>query len=218
MIFVLFFILTALSIYLNTKSFEDRHRSKATELLKYVNKELEALECVEYTECQDILNVLTNMSEILMIDINIYSQKGMLVATSRPEIFTAGFAGYLVDAEALKSIVDDGSMSFVKEKHIGELNYMSVYMPLVLENNKSYILNVPYFTQNDELNLDIVIMVIIAVNIAIDVMVLAFILSGVVAERVTKPLQLVNDKLKQMRIGGKNEKIVYTAVMKWGVW
>ena len=209
LIFVLFFILTALSIYLNTKSFEDRHRSKATELLKYVNKELEALECVEYTECQDILNVLTNMSEILMIDINIYSQKGMLVATSRPEIFTAGFAGYLVDAEALKSIVDDGSMSFVKEKHIGELNYMSVYMPLALENNKSYILNVPYFTQNDELNLDIVIMVIIAVNIAIVVMVLAFILSGVVAERVTKPLQLVNDKLKQMRIGGKNEKIVY---------
>ena len=86
---------------------------------------------------------------------------------------------------------------------------MSAYMPLVLENGKSYIINVPYFTQNDELNTDIVIMVIIAINIAIVVMVLAFILSGIVAERVTKPLQLVNDKLKQMRVGGKNEKIDY---------
>ena len=52
-------------------------------------------------------------------------------------------------------------------------------------------------------------MVIITVNIAIIMMVLAFILSGLLAERVTKPLQMVNDKLRLMRIGGKNEKIIY---------
>ena len=50
---------------------------------------------------------------------------------------------------------------------------------------------------------------IIAVNIAMIVMVLAFILSSIVAERITKPLQVVNEKLRQMRVGGKNEKIVY---------
>lgn len=209
LIAVLFVILTALSIYLNTRSFEGRHKSKATELMKYINKELEGLSCVEYAECQDILDVLREMSEVLKIDINIYSSPGMLVATSRPEIFSAGFAGYLIDPEAREHIIREGSMNFIKEKHIGELDYMSVYMPLVLENGKSYVINVPYFTQNDELNLDIIIMVIIAVNIAIVVMVLAFVLSGIVAERVTKPLQMVNDKLKRMRIGGKNEKIVY---------
>ena len=50
---------------------------------------------------------------------------------------------------------------------------------------------------------------IIAVNFAMIVMVLAFILSSIVAERITKPLQVVNEKLRQMRVGGKNEKIVY---------
>ena len=92
---------------------------------------------------------------------------------------------------------------------MGELTYMSAYMPLVLDNGKSYILNIPYFAQNDELNLDIIIMVVIMVNIAIVMMVLAFILSGLVAERVTRPLQMLNDKLKKMHVGGKNEKIVY---------
>ena len=86
---------------------------------------------------------------------------------------------------------------------------MSAYMPLILDNGKTYILNVPYFAQNDELNVDILIMIIITVNIAIIMMVLAFILSGLLAERVTKPLQMVNDKLRLMRIGGKNEKIFY---------
>lgn len=209
LIFGLFVILTALSITLNTKSFEKRHNAKAMEFLKFINKELERLDCVEYLECPDILNVLVELSEVLKIDINIYSQQGMLVATSRPEIFSTGFNGYLVNAKALERIAGQGAMSYVNKGHIGELDYMSAYMPLVLENGKSYIINVPYFTQNDELNTDIVIMVIIAINIAIVVMVLAFILSGIVAERVTKPLQLVNDKLKQMRVGGKNEKIDY---------
>lgn len=209
LIFFLFVILTALSIYLNMKSFENRHKAKATELLKYINKEVEQLDCVEYQKCPEIMDVLTEMSEVLQIDVNIYSSQGMLVATSRPEIFHTGFDGYLVNAVALDQIVHNGATSYVGTEHIGELEYISAYMPLVLENGDVYILNVPYFTQNDELNIDIIIMVIIAINIAIMIMVLAFILSGIIAERVTKPLQLVNNKLKAMKLGGKNEKIDY---------
>lgn len=209
LIFFLFVLLTALSIYFNMKSFENRHEAKATEFLKYVNKELERMECVEYQKCPAIMETLAGMSEALQIDINIYSSQGMLVATSRPEIFHTGFDGYLVNAMALEQIIHNGSMGYVGKGHIGELEYISAYMPLVLENGEVYILNVPYFAQNDELNIDIVIMVIISINIAIMVMVLAFILSGIIAEQVTKPLQLVNNKLKATRVGGKNEKIDY---------
>ncbi|MEI3154206.1 MAG: hypothetical protein V8S95_03155 [Odoribacter sp.] len=55
--------------------------------------------------------------------------------------------------------------------------------------------------------MDIIIMVVITVNIAIVMMVLAFVLSGLVAERVTKPLQMVNDKLRMMRFGGKVKRL-----------
>lgn len=209
LIFVLFVILTALSIYTNTKSFETRHNMKALELLKYVNKELERLDCVDAKECPGILQTLSDMSELLMIDINIYSDRGSLVATSRPEIFQNHLEGELMSPQAFGAIHEKGAMSFIKREKIGELGYISAYMPLVLDNGRHYILNVPYFAQNDELNLDIIIMIVITVNIAIVMMVLAFILSGLVAERVTKPLQMLNDKLKKMRFGGKNEKIAY---------
>lgn len=209
LVFVLFVILTGLHIYINIRSFEERHQAKALEFLKYVNKELEHLECVDWRDCPQILQTLSDMSELLLADINIYSDGGGLVATSRPEIFQYGFDGYLVNPRALKKIIREGVNSYIEREKIGELEYMSAYMPLMLDNGKVYLLNVPYFAQNDELNLDIIIMIVITVNIAIVVMVLAFILSGLVAERVTKPLQLVNGKLKQMRFGGKNEKIVY---------
>lgn len=209
LIFVLFVLLTALSIYINTKSFESRHNAKAIELLKYVNKELERLDCVDWNNCPDILQTLSNMSELLLIDVNIYSNAGKLVSTSRPEIFQYNFDGLLINPTALQQIHEKGATSYIEREKIGELGYISVYMPLVLDNGKAYILNVPYFAQNDELNLDIIIMIVITVNIAIIMMVLAFILSGLLAERVTKPLQMVNEKLRKMRFGGKNEKIVY---------
>lgn len=209
LIFVLFVLLTALSIYTNTKSFEGRHTAKAIDLLKYVNKELERLKCVDWEECPDILGTLSDMSELLLVDINIYAESGRLVATSRPEIFQHGFQGDLINPKALKQIRSLNTASYTENERVAELEYLSVYMPLILDNGKTYILNIPYFAQNDELNLDIIIMVIITVNIAIVMMVLAFILSGVVAERVTKPLQMLNDKLKMMRVGGKNEKIIY---------
>lgn len=209
LIFVLFVILTAMSIYLNMRSFEARHKAKATELLKFVNKELEQLACVDARECPDINMMLSEMSNVLRVDINIYSSDGELVAMSRPEIFSTGFEGVLANPDAIKTVIKDGAMTYIANEKIGELRYMSAYMPMMLDNNKLYLLNVPYFTQNDDLNLSIIIMVIIAINIAIVVMALAFILSGFVAERVTKPLQMVNDKLKQMRFWGKNEKIIY---------
>ncbi len=217
LIFVLFVILTSMSIYLNTKSFESRHNAKARQIIRYINKELERLDCVDLNECPDIIKTLSGMSEVLATDMNIYSTKGQLVATSRPEIFQNGFSGLLVNPRALEQIVGKGGMSYVEQEKIGELKYMSAYMPLILENGKSYVLNVPYFIQNDELNLEIIIMIVIAVNIAIAVMVLAFLLSGIVAEQVTRPLQMVNDKLKQMRFGGKNEKIAYRQQDEVGV-
>lgn len=209
LIFLLLVSLTALSIFINKKSFEGRHKAKAVEFLKYVNRELEQLDCVERSQCPNIVNILSGMSELLMIDINIYSQEGELVATSRPDIFDLNFYGTLINPRALQAINRKAATSYIEREEIGELNYMSAYMPLMLDNGKTYILNIPYFEQNDELNLDIIIMIVITVNIAIIMMVVAFVFSGLLAERVTKPLKMVNDKLRKMKVGGKNEKISY---------
>ena len=209
LIFMLFLLLTALSIYINIKNFENRHEARAFEFLRYVNKELERLDCVDWRECPGIVQHLANLSEQLLIDINIYSVQGGLVATSRPEIFQHDFYGYLVNPRALQKIVGEGGTNYLEWEDMGELRCMTVYMPLVLSQEKSYILSIPYFAQSDDLNLEIMTVVVIAVNIAIIMMVLAFVLSGLLAERVTKPLQLVDEKLRQMRAGGKNEKISY---------
>ncbi len=205
----LFLIMTIMSIIVNAESFERRHSSKVIEVSRYITDELEHNDCVDAARCPQILKKLKDMSEVLWVDINIYNWDGALVATSRPVIFEKGFDGVLLNPKAFEQIVKKEQINFVQDEKIVELTYMAVYMPLVLENGERYVLSIPYFTRGEELNKDILLIVIIAVNIAMIVMVLAFILSSIVAERITKPLQVVNEKLRQMRVGGKNEKIVY---------
>ncbi|MDL2331054.1 sensor histidine kinase, partial [Odoribacter sp. OttesenSCG-928-A06] len=166
LVFSLFIILTFFSIWITTKGYEKRHYIKAIELLKYLNKELEQLDCVEYWECPHITENLAGWSEVFMADINIYSDRGRLVATSRPEIFSNGFSGYLVDPVAFQRIIDEKSTNYVVQKKIGEMSYMSAYVPLQIGEDKLYILNIPYFAQNDELNQNIFILIIVMMNIA----------------------------------------------------
>ena len=201
--------MTVMSIVVNTDSVERKQSMKVVQISKYISKELEKYDCIDVQVCPQIQDILYKIASMLWVDINIYDQTGTLVATSQPVIFEKGFRGTLLNPIAYRKLVKEKATSFVQEEKIGELDYMAAYVPMMLENGEAYVLNIPYFTKSDELNVDIMLFVIIAINIAMIVMVLAFIFSGIVAERVTKPLQMVNEKLRLMRVGGKNEKIVY---------
>ncbi|MGL5683874.1 MAG: sensor histidine kinase [Marinifilaceae bacterium] len=209
LIFVLFIMLTSMSIYLNKRTFQARQDYKSTEFLNYVQQQLTPLDCVDARMCPQILDILNQLSDLLQVDINIYSTAGELIATSEENIFKYGFDGNLINPEVLQHLVTKGEMSYVAGEQIGDAEFRSVYMPFELDNGRTYIINIPYFAQNAELNREIIIMVVIAVNLAIIVMMIAFILSGFVADRITRPLEMLNSKLRKMHVGGQNEKIYY---------
>lgn len=209
LVIVLILIMSSMSIISTSAGFERRQSYEVVRLSQYINRELEANDCVEAAKCPEIRQTLSKIADVVQVDVNIYDMKGALVSTSMPTIFLKGFDGMLINPEAKSHILKENATSFVQQEKIGELNYMATYMPLELKNGEKYILSIPYFTKSDELNRDILLLVVISINVAMVVIVLAFFLSGIVAERVTKPLQMVNEKLRLMRIGGKNEKITY---------
>lgn len=205
----LFLIMTVMSIGLNSLSFEYRHKARMIELSKSVVDELKKSATIGIQEDARMGELLDKLAAMLWVDVNIYDWRGRLVATSRRSIFENGFDGLLLNPVAYQRIVREGGANFIHNKKIGEIGYKAVYMPLELVNGKKYVVNIPYFTKTDELNMDILLVVVISVNIAIVVMVLAFILSSLVADRVVKPLQLINERLRRMQVGGVNEKITY---------
>jgi signal transduction histidine kinase len=206
---LLMIVTTLLSIMTISAGFERRQSLEVLKLSKFVSREVEQYEEVEAGLWPEITRELERMADAIQVDVNIYSEGGELVATSLPLVFEKGLDGTLLNPEAHRRLAREHANSFVQEERVGELTYMAVYMPLELKNGKKYILSIPYFSESDELNREILFLVVISVNVTIIVIVLALFLSHVVAERMVKPLQMVNEKLRLMHLGGKNEKIVY---------
>ena len=198
-----------ISIMTMSAGYERRQSLEALKLSKFVNRELEQLDQVEAAEWPGVTGTLERVADAIQVDVNIYSMEGQLVATSLPLIFERGLDGMLLNPEAHRRVAREQANSFVQEERVGELSYMAVYMPLELANGKRYVLSIPYFAKSDELNRDIFFLVIISINAAIIAIILTLFLSRVVAERMVKPLRVVNERLRLTRLDGKNEKITY---------
>jgi signal transduction histidine kinase len=205
----LMIITTIMSIIIISSGYTRRQSLEVIKLSRIVTKELERRENVDPATDPSITAALAQMANALQVDIHIYSTDGQLVATSLPIIFEKGLAGTLVNPEAHRRVTIDRANSFVQDERVGDLTYMGAYMPLEPKNGQKYILSIPYFSKSDELNRDILFLVVISINVAIMIIILGILLSGVVAERVAKPLQMVNEKLRLMLLDGKNEKIIY---------
>lgn len=203
----LFIMLIILTIYINYRALEKRIELKVTETMSYINKDLEHNMYDNNLKATESL--LTSLSELLKVDINIYKTSGELYATSRRDIFKLGIEGTLMDYKALDAITKNQNIEFFIKDKIGELYTISAYSRLSLSSGKSYILHIPYFPEKTEFNNGIITMIIIAVNISIFLMIIAYIISGIVSEHITKPLQVMNEKLRDMSLVSENKKIDY---------
>ncbi|MBE6333380.1 MAG: hypothetical protein E7071_00945 [Bacteroidales bacterium] len=206
LIFVLFLSLTVVILFVNYNSFKSREQDTALKLIQLVSQRLEES---SYDSIGAIDARIDNVAKILRNDINLYEKEsGRLVATSREEIFGRGYVGNMVEPTALSAIRDMGENRVIVNEAIGEMNFKSVYAPVVL-NGVDYIVNVPYFVESYGFGRELATLAVFAINIAIVLMMISFTLSAWIADWMLHPLILVTENLKRMRLTGKNEKIKY---------
>ena len=154
--------------------------------------------------------LLTKFSNVFFTDINIYDISGDLIASSRLEVFEKGLIGTQMNTQAYYELNKLSQTSFMHKESIEKLNYLSAYIPIKDKHSKiiAY-LNLPYFAKEKELRADIATLISTFLNIFI----LLFLATGLVAifisNRITHPLSVLQEKLKQFRIEQKNEPIIY---------
>ena len=154
--------------------------------------------------------LLTKFSNVFFTDINLYNTSGQLIASSRLEVFEKGLIGKQMNTQAYYELNKLSQTSFMHKESIEKLNYLSAYIPIKNKHSKiiAY-LNLPYFAKEKELRADIATLISTFLNIFI----LLFLATGVVAifisNRITHPLSVLQEKLKQFRIEQKNEPIIY---------
>lgn len=156
--------------------------------------------------------LLGKFSNVFYSDINMYDEKGMLLATSRREIIENKLVSGRMDTQAYLEMAVNRRSEFIHNENIGGLQYLSAYVPFVNSENKllAY-LNLPYFTRQDELTSEITNLVVAIINIMVLLSLLSFTIAVFLSNKLTSPLKLLQESFARVSLDSKNEKINYKA-------
>lgn len=157
-----------------------------------------------------LYEILNKFSLVFFSDINLYDLDGRLLATSRPEIFDKNLLSRRMNPEAYDNMKEGRSLFYLHQEKIGNGTYYSSYIPYRDSEGKlrAY-LNLPYFARESELRNEISAFLLTYVNIFILLTGLSALLMLLLSRRLTLPLQMIQTKMKEVRIDKTNEPILW---------
>lgn len=87
---------------------------------------------------------------------------------------------------------------------------MSAYAPFLNSEGKllAY-LNLPYFTKQTELQEDITTLTVAIINIYVLLILLTIIIAVIISDQITRPLEMLQAKLRNLKLGSRYEPIEY---------
>ncbi len=214
-VFVSLLLVALATIFYNVREYRMKHRNDLNEKMKSISEEIDMrLEDKDEITPQlvDWLNrELAKLSNIFQTDINIYGVDGTLLASSRVEIFQRGLVSMRINSAAFYEIFQNAQYNnFFQPENIGHLSYLSVYKPII--NNRGDILgaiNLPYFISQDKYNQEITTFIVAFINLYVLLLLVSIVLAIFIANQITHPLVVIQEKLKKMELGKYNEPIYY---------
>ena len=157
-----------------------------------------------------LTSLLMEYQGLFFTDINLFDVSGQLIATSLPDVFDKGLTGRQINPEAYIKLAFGQRASIIEQEDIGGLHYLSAYKPFVdNENNLIAFLNLPYFTQQGALTEEISGVVMALLNFYMVIVLLTVIMSVMVSNQITRPLMMLQDKFRHIRLGAKNDPVLY---------
>lgn len=153
-------------------------------------------------------DILYKFSLVFFTDINLYDLNGTLLASSRPEIFEQGLISAKMNSEAFNMISNNRKSFFIHNESIGNYKYLSAYLPFRnVDNDLIAYANLPYFARQDELTNEISALLVAFINIYVILIGISIFVALIISNHITKPVQLIREKISRLKLGTANEKI-----------
>ncbi len=195
-------------ISLNNNKNMDLLKEKSHSVLIELEHKLSTEETLSQ-EMETYLSVLLyKLSLVFFSDINLYDLNGTLLATSRSEIFNKGLISPKMNSLAYNQMFNFKSSLYIHSESIGDYNYLSAYLPFRnVQNQTIAYLNLPYFAKQNELTDEIVTYLTAFINIYVILTAIAILITLVISNYISKPVQMLKEKISRLKLGKLNEKI-----------
>jgi len=214
-VFVSLLLVALATIFYNIEQYKSKHQNDLDEKMKSISEEigLRVEDRDELTpDLVDWLQVeLAKLSNIFRTDINIYGVDGNLLASSRNEIFQRGLVSKRINSQAYFELFQNFQFnSYFQPEEIGRLSYLSAYKPII--NNRGQFLgsiNLPYFIKQDNYSQEISTIIVTFINLYVFLFLISIIIAVFIANQITRPLVVIQENLRKMELGKRNEPIYY---------
>lgn len=162
--------------------------------------------------------LLASISARHGIDLNYYGLSGNLLASTQPHIYNKQLLGRNMDPAAYLALNDGQRNQFMQSERIGELSYLSIYMPLTDADGKVYAyLNLPFLNSQIELNKEISGFIATIINLNAFIFLIGGAIAFLITKRAVASFGVVATKMRGVGIGKKNEAIVWDKEDEIGV-
>jgi len=213
-VFVSLLMVAMATVWYNVREYKESHRKDLNEKMISIGEEIDMrLEDVDEItgELIEWLNrELIKLSNIFKTDINIYGTDGRLIASSRNEIYNRGLISPMMNTRAYYQIFENFQINYLLPEEIGKMSYLSAYRPII-NNTGDYlgVINLPYFIKQDRYSQELSTIVVAFLNLYVLLFLLSIIVAIFIANQITRPLVLIQENLRKMQLGKKNEPIYY---------
>ncbi len=214
-----FLIIGIATIIFFINRYESNNREKLSNTIRIMEGEIlksnwKLAETVQADSAslQNLDQSIRNISEIHSVDVNLYDTDGNLQLSSLPLPYTKGIISTKMNPLAYEHLHNLKEIQFFQKESIGRLNYLSSYVPLFTKAGApNGFLNIPYFTSQSKLREEISNFLVTIINLNAFIFLIAGIVALFITNKITSSFILIEEKMKQVNLGSRNEAITWNS-------
>jgi signal transduction histidine kinase len=144
------------------------------------------------------------------MDANLYSSDGDLLFSTQPDLRQAGVISGKMSMTALVALKDKLTPSVTEKEYLGGTPFSTKYFTLRDgENRQLGYLGIPYDLSGRSSNSAASDFLGLLANLFVFLLITAFAVSYLLSQSITKPLSLISEKIRRLRLDNKNEPLEY---------
>jgi len=195
---------------------EKRLDRKKNSIITNINIEYRAQEQYEEFFSEDyelfLQKIIRPLSKIHRLDINFYDVNGNLLGSSEEDIFNKGIIERRMSQAAYFALTQLNQSDYVNnQERVGQLVYKAAFVPLKdpKTNQIKAFVELPYYSNQRNLKSEVTVFMGTLLNVYVFLLLIAGVIAILVANSITGQLSKIREKLKNFRLGKRNEKLVW---------
>ncbi|UII32038.1 HAMP domain-containing histidine kinase [Fulvivirga ulvae] len=195
------------------KEVNEEYYRKAESISNNIGDDLDQFMRSVDVDREDLPNQLSEVSKFAGVDVNLFSIRGKLLASSQPMIYENNLLSRFVNPVAYAKIKEQGHNAYVTRESVGKLQYNTTFYGVKSFDTGELIgmVSIPFFQSEYALEQNQIEVLTNVINIFTIIFIVFLMISYLAAKWLTFPLVFITQKLKKTTLTAFNEPLVWHA-------